>query len=268
MQGTAALLLSLLGSVQAQTNDGVHAAANGAIYAFGVQLDGKVIVGGAFTNLAGQVRSHIGRLNPNGTLDPLFNPSPINSVNALLIQPDGQIVAASTFNIFSGYNLVRMKPDGTADNSFHVTASDAVSCLALQSDGKILLGGAFKIVQGQSRNLLARLNPNGTLDTAFHPIIVGTNAFPYSGMDEVLSIALQADGNILIGGSFTSINGTGCTNLGRLYSDGTLDSTFVPPRIAYPVQCVTIQPDGKILAGLAGPVEPSLPFFPPGTNFL
>src|SRR5262249_16298360 len=125
----AVLLFCLLASARAQTNDGVHVRASGSILAFGIQLDGKIIAGGAFTNLASQTHNHIGRLNPNGTLDSLFNPSLADSVSALLIQPDGQIVAAGLFNIIAGINIVRFKPDGTADNSFHVSANDDVNCL-------------------------------------------------------------------------------------------------------------------------------------------
>ena len=48
-----------------------------------------------------------------------------------------------------------------------------------QPDGKILIGGAFSTVQGVSRNSLARLNPDGTLDTTFVPPFVVAATIPF-----------------------------------------------------------------------------------------
>ncbi len=66
----------------------------------------------------------------------------------------------------------------------------------MQADGKILIGGFFSTVLGVTRNNIARLNTDGTLDTDFNP-----NANGY-----VLAIAVQADGKILVGGSFSGPN--------------------------------------------------------------
>ena len=67
----------------------------------------------------------------------------------------------------------------------------------VQPDGKVLIGGDFTRVLGVARNFIARLNHDGTLDTAFDPNASST----------VSSIAVQADGKILVGGAFTSIGG-------------------------------------------------------------
>ena len=60
----------------------------------------------------------------------------------------------------------------------------------MQADGKILIGGGFTTIGGVARNYIARLNPDGSLDTGFNP----------NANDYVYSIAVQADGKILIGG--------------------------------------------------------------------
>ncbi len=72
---------------------------------------------------------------------------------------------------------------------------------AAQSDGKILIGGVFTTYNGTSRGYVARLNSDGSLDTGFLATGVGA-----SGL--VCSIAVQSDGKILIGGDFTTYNGT------------------------------------------------------------
>src|SRR5207245_4005487 len=56
------------------------------------------------------------------------------------------------------------------------------------------------------------------------------------------------DGKVLVGGSFTKVNGQARTNLVRLNADGTLDTAF-NPRPNSPVYALAIQPDGKILVG-------------------
>jgi len=83
-----------------------------------------------------------------------------------------------------------------------------------------------------------RLNADGTVDTAFNP---GANGAVYC-------VAIQPDGKILVGGSFTILAGQACTRLGRLNPDGTLDGTFSAPANGA-VYCLALQTDGQILAG-------------------
>ena len=59
-------------------------------------------------------------------------------------------------------------------------------------------------------------------------------------------MALQADGRILLGGSFDTLNYQSRQRLGRLYADGTLDATF-NLEADDEVNSIVIQPDGKIL---------------------
>ena len=76
-----------------------------------------------------------------------------------------------------------------------------MNSVAVQSDGKVLIGGGFTTYNGTSRGYVARLNSDGSLDTGF----LATGA----GADNlVTSVAVQSDGKVLIGGSFTTYNGT------------------------------------------------------------
>src|SRR5206468_1632456 len=75
-------------------------------------------------------------------------------------------------------------------------------------DGKIIIGGDFTTYSGTTRNRIARINADGTLDASFNP---GTGA---SGT--VYSTAVQSDGKIIIEGSFTSYNGTGRNRIARV----------------------------------------------------
>ena len=65
---------------------------------------------------------------------------------------------------------------------------------------------------------MARLNSDGTLDAGFNPNV----------NNQVRTIAIQPDGKILIGGSFTGVAGSLRNRAARLNSDGSLDGTYTP----------------------------------------
>src|SRR5437879_3383970 len=167
--------------------DGFDPGADRNVKALAVQPDGKIIVGGTFSTLGGggtgtTTRKHIGRLTPDGSVDTIFNPGANDIVDALAIQADGKIVVGGFFTTLGGggsgtsvrNHIGRVNPDGTLDTSFDPGANAEIICLALQADGKILVGGSFTTLGGggtgrTARNRIARLNPDGTLDTTFDP---------------------------------------------------------------------------------------------------
>jgi uncharacterized delta-60 repeat protein len=237
------------------------------VYALVLQPDGKLLVGGEFTTLGNQTRYALGRLNTNGTLDTTFSPTvfnpepapPITSfrAQAILLQPDGKIVVGGRSSkplpngqTLTGGFLWRLSTNGVFDSSFSTggISGGPVSCLAWQPDGKILVGGLFSSVGGQTRNRIARLNANGSLDTGFNPGLAGTNTIT----PIAVAFAVQPDGKIIVGGSFITVAGQSQTNLARLDEDGSFDATFRPEvgsATDFPVQSVVLQADGKILVG-------------------
>ena len=117
-----------------------------------------------------------------------------------------------------------------------------VNAIALQADGKIFVGGWFTSYNGVTENYLIRLNANGTKDATFNTG-TGFNAV-------VRATALQTDGKILVGGSFTSYNGVTENHLIRLNADGTKDATFsTGTGFNAIVFAIALQADGKILVG-------------------
>jgi uncharacterized delta-60 repeat protein len=126
--------------------------------------------------------------------------------------------------------------------------------IALQPDGKILAGGGFTSYSGVTRNGIVRLNPNGTIDNTFN---IGTG---FTNGRTVWSIALQPDGKILVGGSFSTYSGVTCNRIIRLNTGGTIDNTFNIGTgfsggtgslsiSSGTVSTIALQPDGKILVG-------------------
>src|SRR3989442_11282827 len=89
-------------------------------------------------------------------------------------------------------------------DSFNPGASSYVDALAVQADGKILAGGYFTVLGGQSLGYVGRLNTDGALDTSFNP---GASGAQPMTTGDVVSLALAADGQILVGGDLTALRG-------------------------------------------------------------
>lgn len=102
------LLLAILpGLVMAQNLDtGFDPDANGNVYALAKQPDGKLIVAGAFTSIAGTTRNRIARLNPDGSLDTGFASVYVDStIRAAVVQADGRIVIGGDFDMASSRSV-------------------------------------------------------------------------------------------------------------------------------------------------------------------
>src|ERR1019366_7534582 len=111
--------------------------------------------------LNGQPRTHLGRLNADGSLDSTFNPGAGNTISGLAVQADGKILVGGYFQTLGGQprNYIgRLNPDGSLDSDFNPGANDYVYSLAVQADGRIQVGGNFTALGGQPRNGIGRLN--------------------------------------------------------------------------------------------------------------
>jgi uncharacterized delta-60 repeat protein len=218
-----------------------------------VQTDGKILIGGAFTSYSETMRSYIARLNADGSPDAAFLSSgtgPSDAVYAVAVQTDGRILIGGSFTSYNGATrnrVARLNADGSLDATFLSTGTGAsldVSEVAVQTDGKILIGGSFASYNGTTRNAVARLNANGSLDTTF----LSSGTGPSGG---VQSVVVQTDGKILIGGYFTTYSGTTRDYVARLAVDGSLDTTFLSSGTGADtyLHAVAMQSDGKILIG-------------------
>ncbi|MFM7750861.1 MAG: delta-60 repeat domain-containing protein, partial [Opitutaceae bacterium] len=237
---------------------------NAMVLALALHVDNKILVGGGFTTLqsAGEsaptTRNRVARLNPSGTVDSEFNPNANNGVTSIAVQRDGKILLAGYFttvqpptdvNPAGRSRLARLNLDGTLDSEFYPRADGAVATVSVQSDGLIVVGGAFTAVWGQgatsvNRGFIARFKPDGSLDSAFAPALNGA----------VNAVAQQADGKLVIGGSFTRATPPGASSavirnrLARIGTDGSLDSNFELDAGGRILVSVT-QADGKIVVG-------------------
>ncbi len=179
-----------------------------------------------------------------------------SSVKQVIMQPDGKALIAGWFgHVYVNFidnprgGFARLNVDGTLDTTFGAGAGAnvlPVQAMALQTDGKVLIGGAFTSVHGVGRTRVARLNADGSLDTSFDP---GTGP-----NNEVHSLAIQADGKILIGGTFTAVNGQARVGIARLNVSGSLDTSFTGPSFytafsTADITSIALQPDNLPLIG-------------------
>lgn len=238
------------------------AAANGDVNAIALQPDGKILIGGRFSEVSSpgappQSRNGIARLNADGTVDATFTdpnlllpdgrknqPAPIPLVRTIAVQSDGKILIGGAFAGFIG----RLNADGTRDAGFTASVDNVVQAIALQNDGAILVGGGFSKYQPSpagtavDARYLLRLQTSGALDPSFT-----TRAD-----NRVLALTVAVDGKIVVAGEFFHIvvgtTSTTRTFVARLLADGSLDSGFDPgPNAA--VESVAVQNDGSILFG-------------------
>ncbi|MCX6856166.1 MAG: choice-of-anchor D domain-containing protein [Verrucomicrobia bacterium] len=218
--------------------------ASGTVYCVAIQADGKILLGGDFTTVGGTVRNRFARVASNGMLDTGFNPNANSAVYCVALQADGKILLGGHFTTVGGTarnRIARVAANGTPDTGFYPNPYGRISSVAVQADGKILLAGYFTSVGGTARNSIARVAANGTLDASFNPDVSG-------GGSDVNSVAVQADGKILLGGNFTTVGGVGRNCIARVAADGTLDTGF-NPNASSTVSSVAVQADGKILLG-------------------
>lgn len=226
------------------------AGANNIVYSIALQADGRILIGGSFTSFDGQTANRLARLNADGSLDTSFSASFNGTVEAVAVQTDGRILVGGAFSSVNGVSgtnrIVRLNSNGTTDAAFNAGTgfNNIVQTLAIQANGQIIVGGFFTAYNGAAANRIARLNADGSLDTAFT-----TNTG--TGFNNPVYIAvLQPDGGILVGGSFSSLNGMSQSGLARLNSNGTPDGGFnVGTGVAGTVFDLALQSDGRVIIG-------------------
>src|SRR6476659_5714939 len=233
---------------------GLGAGINNSALALALQRDGRILVGGQFSQVDLTLRFNLARLNTNGSVDLTFDPGngPNGDVNAIVIQPNGAIIIGGTFIGYNGFargGIARVLASGMLDPSFDsgVGTGGNVFALALQHNGQIVLGGRFVQYAGTNRTFIARVFGDGSLDFGF-------NRVPNSW---VQSLAVEPDDRILVGGLFIDIGGFGRNRIARLNTNGSVDLTFDPgagcvgalTNDATQVRSIALQQFGRILAG-------------------
>lgn len=186
-----------------------------------LRSDGKIVVGGAAD--PAYTRSTLVLLNPDGSVDSSFA-SRLGEIGLgpMALQPDNRVLIASWID--GSLTVVRLNHDGSRDDTFKASVFETASwvqpeihSLLVQPDGRILVGGMFEQVDGIRRDLVARLNANGSLDSSFEPYAATCPGCDAHEVQRIWSMTLDQDGRLLLGGHFTQVSGVWTHGLARLH---------------------------------------------------
>jgi uncharacterized delta-60 repeat protein len=226
---------------------GIQAGTNPNVNDLLVLPDGKIMVAGSGLDLGNQT---LVRLNTNGMGDAGFaNGNGNGNMQKVIRQPDGKLIVVGNFTTYAGQSrsrIVRLNENGSLDGTFNIGtgANNQISTAELLPDGKILIAGFFTTFNGTTRNRIARLNGDGSLDATFAPVS-GANG-------SIGAIAVQPDGKIVIAGGFTTFDGSTRIRLARLNANGTLDTTAdsgIVNNFRFSVRRLMLTADNEILVG-------------------
>lgn len=202
---------------------------NGTVYSLYLQPDGKILAGGIFIDYNGSPANYLVRINPNGSIDNTFNIGIgfNNTVYSIDRQTDGKYIVAGNFSLVNGDSLyrriVRLHSDGSIDTTFKsgITGfNNIVTRAKLQANGKIIAVGFFTSYRGSTRNRIARINTDGTLDATYN---VGTGF-----NNNVNDLVIQPDGKCYATGNFTTYKGATINRIIRIDTVGNRDNSFAP----------------------------------------
>ncbi len=199
-----------------------------SIYEVAIQPDGKVLIGGRYdtapqTGTLTVHKSFIARLNADGSTDQTFQitEDADKLVSAFALLRNGKILVAkgSPYTTVLQSDVMLLNSDGSIDNSFNTGAGadGRINAILALSTGRIFVGGKFGNFNGQATQNLVQLNENGSI------------AGIYNLNEEVLGLAADGEGRVLIGGKFTVINAGGAnvnrSNIARLIDSSSPAAT-------------------------------------------
>jgi uncharacterized delta-60 repeat protein len=184
-----------------------------------IQPNGKILIGGRYrTEAVGSTpsvqKSFLIRLNNDGSRDETFQVPDDEEkiIKVFKLLPDGKIIAAKEAFVSDTARqtvVQRYNANGSLDSSFNagIGANGVINALIVLPDGKIMIGGKFTAFNNQPRANLAKLNADGSL-----------NATTYAANQDVLSLTLDNQQRVLVGGSFTTIAIGNGQNVTRPYA--------------------------------------------------
>jgi len=214
--------------------------------------DGKIFVGGSFTVVNSVTMRGLFRTNPEGGVDTGYNStgtSVSGSVYGITPTPGGKLLifgAFSQYTAFTRKSAALIDESGVIDQTFNFSQHNyggPIADMAFLPDGRILVGGQSTAQSTNgAQNALAKINTDGSVDTAFSlPINTSTGA--------AYVVRVQPDGKVLVGGQFVGAGGLVRGDIARFNADGSADSSFTPPNISFStaVYDIELQADGKII---------------------
>jgi uncharacterized delta-60 repeat protein len=256
-----------------------------------IELDSqnRILIGGEFDTYDRVSRSAMVRLSPDGSLDQTFDVGSgftkltnRPSINKIIIQTNGSILAGGTFNEYNGIsinNLIRLNQDASKDNSFNYSMQSSEEIYSIQQYSDVIM------ISGRFPGLVKKLSLNGNVDSTFNlnletnyeavfdiyadgitTILGGLNltddpiwskmsaawsgigVLGAEGAGEITTVVNQPDGKFIIAGDFTGYNVDGFNRILRYNINGIIDAGFITGEgFDGLVTDMALQSDGKII---------------------
>jgi uncharacterized delta-60 repeat protein len=255
------------GSLDATLSAVAYAAGfNNDVYHIVPLSDGKILVGGVFTQYNSDFHRGLIRLNNNGSIDTSLSAVAGSSrffslfgnngqASQILVEPDNKMVIGGYFVSYNSQthsNFIRLNYDGSIDTSLSAVAGSSrfnmpayMYSIVKGLNDSYMLGGQFTLYNGQSHNRFIRLNYDGSIDASLSAVAGGSRF-----NNTVYSIVLQSDNKILVGGDFTTYNAQTHGGIIRLNYDGSVDTSLVTGTgFGGGVRKILLLNNGKILVG-------------------
>jgi uncharacterized delta-60 repeat protein len=216
----------------------------------------ELYLGGIFQTIAEPKRRHFIKFNGDDSVDtglaPEFAGGDYGGVTGICLAPDGGLLIGGNFLTIaevSQSHLARLRPDGSVDEQFRPVIDGKteglytqVDDIEVQPDGRILIVGGFSSVNGEPRPGVARLLPDGTLDSSFEPDALDVPPVSWG----VLSLP---DGKLIVYG----------WGMRRLNPDGSIDLSFTEAINADSFGNVKLLSNGQLLVdSQASVAEPNI----------
>ncbi len=231
---------------------------NGYVSSFIKVSDSKILVTGGMDYVNYTVTSPPIRLTENGSVDDSFSFTPGGGDSFFVVRQDGKLVGR---DLYEGANsepyvhLTLYQPNGKLEATFSTNIKSASviipQALAVQANNKVIVGTVITQENYDYKGLINRVETDGRIDRTF--------STAHLDIRWLNQIVVQADGKILVSGSFGP-KGEFRKTLIRLHADGLLDDGFNPPVNMFGgLSSVTMLEAGKILLGTGRGVVRLLP---------
>lgn len=216
----------------------------GVVYASVRLPDGSVVVGGSLSSANAVPRSALFKRAPDGSLDLDWNPGVAGVVYALATDAAGNLYVGGSFSSVAGLprgNLVKLSGDGAVDTEWNPSTNGPVSALAIGVTGDVYVGGNFSTAGGQPRASLAKLSGSGAgiVDADWKPAPDGS----------ISAIAVDANGNVFVGGDFDQIDGVSRGSIAKLSGSGAGSVDPIWVQKACLVTSMAIDTAGNLFVG-------------------
>ena len=219
---SGAIILTLDGS---KWDGFVAPIVDGEIYAVAYQSDRRILIGGSFEKVNGELVPNFARLHADGTLDKSFDTGtgPNGAVHDITIDDNGILIGGIfvTYDGISSRRISRLGYDGKLDADFDIGLGfdGPVQAIHRRLDGRYLVGGSFGYFNGVIQNNISLVTSNGS--------VVKNDLLMLQLNGAVYAISEMAGGSSVFGGSFTKEKDRGFNSFALL----DYLSSVQPPRL-------------------------------------